>query len=321
MIRGLEFTGFLALAAAVHAGVWTAAPGGHSGAGGSGGTESVTLEASSAQMAALVEAWQRPVEMMQQAAQPAQPIHPDATPVALRRDTAQRSSPAPATPPMSAPDPDLPQVEAAPVPLPAPDLSDRAPAPQPPESGPDDVRPASRAQRAPARPEVTARLGTPATTDPLPQTDTAPVLPRTRPVARPERPAPKPAQASPARPKEVARGDGGQKAGGTAKAAPAATLDPATRTSLMAQWGGGIRNRIERQKRYPRGTRSSGTVHLTLTVSGAGRLMAVRVRQSSGDRALDKAALKAVQGARLPAKPARLPGDSHSFNLPVAFRR
>src|SRR6056297_4009503 len=215
MIRGLEFTGFLALAAAVHAGVWTAAPGGHSGAGGAQGTESVTLEASSAQMAALVEAWQRPVEMMQQAVQPAPPMRPDATPVAQRPDPAPRTAATPKAPRMAAPDPDLPEVEAAPVPLPAPDLSDRAPAPQPPESGPDDLRPASRAQRAPARPEVTARLRAPATTDPLPQTDTAPVLPRSRPVARPERPTPKPAQASPARPKEVARGDGGQKAGGT----------------------------------------------------------------------------------------------------------
>jgi protein TonB len=319
MIRGLEFTGFLALAAAVHAGVWTAAPGGHSGAGGAQGAESVTLEASSAQMAALVEAWQRPVEMMQQAVQPAQPMRPDATPVALRPDTAPRSRPALAAPQMTAPD--LPQVEAAPVPLPAPHLSDRAPAQQLPETRADDARPAAGPERAPSRPDVTARLAAPAATDILPQADTAPALPRTRPVARPDRPAPKPAQASPARPKEVARGTGGQTAGGTAETAPAATLDPATRTSLMAQWGGTIRNRIERQKRYPRGTRSDGTVHLTLTVSATGRLMAVRVRQSSGDRALDTAAVQAVQGARLPAKPARLPGDSHSFNLPVAFRR
>jgi protein TonB len=142
-------------------------------------------------------------------------------------------------------------------------------------------------------------------------------------VARPERanPSRQPAQSSAARPREVARGTGGQTAGGTANSAPSATLDHATRTSLMAQWGGGIRARIERQKRYPRGTRASGTVHLTLTVSGAGQLLAAKVRQSSGDRALDAAALQAVQRARLPSKPTQLPGESHAFNLPVAFRR
>jgi protein TonB len=321
MIRGLEFTGFLALAAAVHAGVWTAAPGGSSGAGGAQGSESVTLEASSPQMAALVEAWQQPVELTQEAAQPTSPPRPDATPVGLRPDTAPRSGPAPTAPQIAAHAPDLPAVEAAPLPLPTPELSDRAPQPTAPIPQDDHTPPTAMSEQAPARATMTARLSSPTQTDALPQADTAPAPSRKRPTARPERPTPKPAQSSPARPKEVARGDGGQKAGGAARTAPATTLDPAARNSLMAQWGGSIRSRIERQKRYPRGTRSSGTVHLALTVSGNGRLMAVRVRQSSGDRALDTAAVKAVQGARLPAKPAPLPGDSHSFNLPVAFRR
>ncbi|GAW36753.1 gram-negative bacterial tonB protein [Roseovarius sp. A-2] len=323
MIRGLEFTGFLALAAAVHAGVWTAAPGGHSGAGGAQGSESVTLEASSAQMAALVEAWQRPVEMMQQAVQPAPPMRPDATPVALRPDPAPRTAATPTAPQMAAPDPDLPEVEAAPLSPPAPELSDRAPRRQAPETQSDAPRTASTDDRAPARPTMSARLDRPATTDASPVVDTAPALPRIRPVARPDRAEPRrqPAQSAPALPREVARGTGGQTAGGTAKSTPAGTLDPATRNSLMAQWGGSIRSRIERQKRYPRGTRASGTVHLTLTVSGAGQLLAARVRQSSGDRALDAAALQAVQRARLPSKPAQLPGKRHAFNLPVAFRR
>lgn len=323
MIRGLEFTGFLALAAAVHAGVWTAAPDGGTGSGGARGAESVTLEASSAQMAALVEAWQRPVELTQKAAQPAQPARPDATPVALRPDPVPRSSPAPAAPQIATPVPDLPQVEAVPLPLPKPALSDRAPRPQAPETQADHARPTATSEQVPARRDMTARLSAPATTDAPPVADTSGALPRTRPVARPDRakPSQQPAQSSPARPKEVARGTGGQTTGGTARSAPAATLDPAARNSLMAQWGGSIRSRIERQKRYPRGTRSSGTVYLTLTVSGTGQLLAARVRRSSGDHVLDAAALQAVQRARLPEKPAPLPGNSHDFNLPVAFRR
>ena len=74
MIRGLEFAGFVALAAAVHAGLWTAAPEG-GGAGGETGTDTATLAASTPQMAALVETWQRPVAV-QDAAPAARPAHP-----------------------------------------------------------------------------------------------------------------------------------------------------------------------------------------------------------------------------------------------------
>jgi protein TonB len=89
----------------------------------------------------------------------------------------------------------------------------------------------------------------------------------------------------------------------------------------MGQWGGAIRARIERQKRYPAGTRAQGTVHLVLDVGGDGRLMGVAVTRSSGDARLDAAAVSAVRRARLPAAPDRLPGSRHRFNLPVAFAR
>ena len=89
----------------------------------------------------------------------------------------------------------------------------------------------------------------------------------------------------------------------------------------MGQWGGAIRARIERQKRYPAGTRAQGTVHLVLDVGGDGRLLGVAVTRSSGDARLDAAALAAVRRARLPAKPERLPGSRHRFSLPMAFAR
>ena len=279
MKRGLEFTGFLAVAAAVHAGVWGASSPGVPEAGGAGGQSIVTIEASNAQLASLVEAWQRPVDVLRHSPELARP---EAEP---QQAAMPRTNPAADTPPDRA-QAALPEVAAAPD-LPQVDVS-RSP------------------EGNPARPEIP---------------------PETRPVARPalksdaETAPPKPRAASTARPKETARGQAGGAAGAAEQPREAPSLSTAAQQSLMAEWGGQIRARIERQKRYPRGTRATGTAHLTLTVSSAGALISVALRQSSGDPLLDRAALAAVRNARLPAKPRALPGDSHRFNLPVTFAR
>ncbi|MAU51241.1 MAG: hypothetical protein CMN17_02455 [Roseovarius sp.] len=316
MIRGLEFAGFVALAAAVHAGVWTVAPEG-GGAGGDGGTETVTLAAAAPQMEALVAAWERPVEAQAEAPAPQPPRPPEAQPVALRPEAAPNRARMPAPPPAPGKAAALPRLPAAPQPAPA--LSDRLPAPLTPRDGeaalaqrprPEQARPDGPRPDAPEAPPLAA----PPQIDRQAAEAPAPV----RPVARPAR---KPAQPAPARPEQTARGTGRQEAGGTNKAHAAARLDAATRASLMGQWGGAIRARIERQKRYPAGTRAQGTVHLVLDVGGDGRLLGVAVTRSSGDARLDAAALAAVRRARLPAKPERLPGPRHRFSLPMAFAR
>jgi len=266
MIRGMEFAGFVALAAAVHAGIWVVTPEGGS-AGGEGGSDPVTLAASSPQRAAMVAEWERPVPV-QDTAPAARPTPtPDAQPAAPRPDPAPRAAPA---------------------------------APEAPE--------------APRAPQTAALPGI----DRAPPEARAPSPPATRPQARP---AAEPAQPAPSRRAETARGTGNRTAGGAAKSTAPARLDAAARTSLMGQWGGAIRTRIERQKRYPAGTRASGTVHLVLDVGADGRLEGVGVRRSSGNARLDAAAIEAVRRARLPAAPDRLPGARHRFNLPVAFAR
>ncbi|MBC7164456.1 MAG: TonB family protein [Roseovarius sp.] len=262
MSRGLEFAGFVALAAAVHAAIWSAAPEG-GGAGGAQGTETVTLAAAAPRLAALVATWERPVE-------------------------AQDHAPPP---------PDLPEAEALPAALRAPEAPARPATPAP----------------APARPGA---VPLPA----LPGIDrsTADAPTPVRPVAHP---APKPARPVPAQARQTARGSGQQQTGGSTGQSAPARLDAATRSSLMGQWGGAIRAQIERQKRYPAGTRAQGTVHLVLDVGGDGRLLGVVVSRSSGNPRLDAAALGAVRRARLPAKPDRLPGQQHRFTLPVTFSR
>lgn len=85
-------------------------------------------------------------------------------------------------------------------------------------------------------------------------------------------------------------------AGGTAAAA---TLSKATVNNLRASWGASIRSRIERRKTYPSTARgASGTVTVRLSVSHAGQLLGVSVAKSSGNAALDQAALNAVTAAK-----------------------
>lgn len=140
-------------------------------------------------------------------------------------------------------------------------------------------------------------------------------------VARPvEHTEPKPA-APPPRPAQKAKGQGSAPQAGQAQvkqAKPAAPGASQTR-SLMAQWGGRIHASIERNKRFPRGTRASGRVGLRITLSHDGRLQAVSVTRSSGHAALDRAALEAVRRTRFPAAPKGLAAGHHRFNLPVSF--
>lgn len=321
MIRGLEFAGFVALAAAVHAGIWSAAPQG-GGAGGENGEETVTLAAAAPQMAALVAAWERPVAHTDRAPTPPATPPAEPEPAALRPEAAPpRPIAAPGALPRTGPAPKRPRIEAAPLPLPAPQLSDRAPQPAagaPAEPTPRLPGPSAAAPRT-APPPTAPRASRLAALPQIEHGSATPRPARTRPLARPAETAAPPA---PARRKETARGSGGQdQAGGMARTEAPATIDTAARASLMGQWGGAIRARIERQKRYPSGTRAQGTVHLVLDVGGDGRLLAVGLQRSSGDARLDAAAMTAVRRARLPAKPDALPGARHRFNLPMAFAR
>ncbi|MBU2980709.1 TonB family protein [Lentibacter algarum] len=143
--------------------------------------------------------------------------------------------------------------------------------------------------------------------------------PKTRPApaAKPRRS--QPASSAPAKQK-ASGGQTGQNAGNTA-VTRSATLSKAKRRNLMAQWGASIRNRIERQKRYPSGTNASGTTVLRIVVSKAGRVVGVSLAKSSGNRKLDQAAIRAVKRARLTAAPKGLSAAQFKFNLPVAFSK
>jgi protein TonB len=155
-------------------------------------------------------------------------------------------------------------------------------------------------------------------------TDSAPPPPNPNALAQSPRPSVRPAVASaPASAPQAARQAQGQGGGRTSGSAPTATpespaLGQAQRQSLMAAWGGQIMARIERAR--PR-VNASGQVTLSLRIGRDGTLRALGVARSSGNPALDAAAMDAVRRiGRFPAAPDALREASYGFNLPIRFR-
>lgn len=236
-----------------------------------------------------------------------EPASDDFAEMVARFDGAAMPAPTPfdITPPESrAPEP---EVEAEPDPAPEPEVEIEAPVPDIPEAAPVPV----------------------------------PVKPAPPKPTKPKRAKPKPAKPKPAKPavakartsKTNAAGQptggpstGGQRAagrGGGTRAGDGGAVRAAQEKDLRRSWGVAIRARIDRRKSYPPAAgRAKGTVTLRLTVGRGGQLAAVSVARSSGNPALDQAALAAVRrAAPFPAAPAGLGKSSYNFVLPINFAR
>ena len=312
-------TGFLGLSGLLHVAVWLgAAP--DVGIPTEDQAATTIALSSNAEIADLVADWTRAPAVDTAAAAPTPPALPT-----LVGSVASLDVPSPPVAPdvLSAPDvpdgpasaptdprPPVPQVQSA-TSLPA--LADPVTAapvlPVPQDAASRSVQP--------------NRLATPDLLGGTPQIDTVPGGPSAaptrsvRPEARPaRRAAPTPPQTT-ASPAPSVAPAAAPSVTAPAQAAPARASAPDP--GLIREWGGGIRNRIERAKRYPRGTRAAGTVRLSLSVNASGQLTALGVSASSGDANLDQAALAAVQRARLPRAPAGLPARSYSFTIALTF--
>ena len=211
---------------------------------------------------------------------------------------------------------DTPVTITAPVAPPSQSGQSDAPPILPSAAVPDDsaqhlTAPLSAPTSAPALPEVAG--------DVPPLFETPEDRPTTRPRQRPDpqRAAPAPQQpqtAAPRAQRAAGQGSQGQRGEGSAQAQSGTTNS----ASLLAEWGGQIRSAIQRQQRSP-GARANGTVQLRLQVRTDGQLASVSLVQSSGNAALDRAALQAVQRAQLPRAPSGVSG-THHFNLPLSYR-
>ncbi|AHD08616.1 energy transducer TonB [Phaeobacter gallaeciensis] len=284
MKRAAELTVFAGIATVIHVALFASAPKSGAEASGGGGDAMVSVQAASATVAEMVETWERPPQTQPQI------------------DTAL-------TPPQTAPTaPVVPQFELAQAPSAARQIALSQPKP-------DDTL---QLDTTPAPPPP------PPKAEPQPDPD---LRPRAKPRAKPQ-PEPKPQtarkaqQTSAGRAAQRAAGSGGGAQAGQAGRAAAATAQAGQQAKLKSIWGAKIRARVERNKRRTSGTRATGRVLLRLTVARNGQLISYRIAKSSGNAALDQAALKAVARARrFPAAPKQLTLNQMTFNLPITFSK
>ncbi len=292
MKRAAEFAVFLGLAASLHLAVAAFGPQADGAqSAGQGGDAAVSLEAASAEISAMVARWDTPPDAAEQTPDrmpelelpSADPLPPPATPEA------------PPVPAPQAPGLQVPQTESV------PDRTVMEPAP--PRETPEQIRMSEiRPQQRP--PELRKP---------------APTQPKVQPEEKPRKQKPAPTARSSAA--QRASGAGGSTNAGAAQSTGAATLSAGQRQSLFAQWGAQVRRKIESGKRYPSSARgASGTVQISITVGRDGTLRRVSVVGSSGNSALDDAAIRAVKSARrFPRAPAQLTDPTYNFTLAMQF--
>lgn len=189
--------------------------------------------------------------------------------------------------------------------LPAEDLSPADPAIEPEteidalETEPVVTLPQTVALVPRARPVLDAETERAPRRDPEKQAK--PATPQTK--AKPKRKAARP----------PAAGSGGANSAGSGKAVSA---KPSARA--MAAYGRRINAHVARHKQAASGR---GTVALTIRVNRAGRLVGAALSSSSGNSALDKAALStARRAAPYPAPPADMPGSTVALRIRLSFR-
>ena len=220
------------------------------------------------------------------------------------------AAPALATPALAAPSTPVVPV-AAPMPEPASLASampTALPAAEPPPPVPEPMpEPVAQKPAAPTPKAIKPKAPAPVAEAPpetKPETKTARAEVSAKPVQKAAEPAAAPA------PQPAAQS--------AAKSDPAASAGEAK--ALKADWGSKVRARINRKVALPADS-APGTVKVRLEIAASGALLAVGIAQSSGQAALDAAALKAVKSAAPFARaPKGLSEPSYSFSLPITFK-
>jgi protein TonB len=185
----------------------------------------------------------------------------------------------------------------------------------------------TRAETAPVvpdRPQAMAALAAEPTLapadlpPPAPKPPKAPEPPKAKAASEP---APKKVATkakSAEKPAAKAAGSGGGAVAGNGGTAKEAGPSKAEVAELKAAWGARLRAKIEAKRRAPDGG-AAGAVKVRFAVAPSGQLLSVEVVASSGQAALDKAAVKAVRAAHLPAAPKGLTGASYGFTLTLRY--
>lgn len=269
--------------------------------------------------AALALAIAAPFSGLGSAGEEGQALHSLPPPPAMTVEIVSQADLLPATPP-HAPVLDLQALAPAMAADPAPSLtSPSQPAPPadglPPRIASLDPEPAPVGDLPPPAPVEKAPV------TPKPEAGPVPAPKTKEPAKKPAgKPAKAPAAPAPAPPAAKASGTGKGTSAGQGGSAGAG-LSKSEIADLKATWGAKVQARVERRQTYPsEGGGASGTVKLQLTVAPSGALLGVTVTASSGSAALDRAAVRAVQGAApFPKAPKGLTEPGYRMALRLRF--
>lgn len=104
-------------------------------------------------------------------------------------------------------------------------------------------------------------------------------------------------------------------------AAPAPSTS-AGRSVSPARWQARVNAHLNRYKRFPSGAKAGGVAMVQFTINPGGAVISASLVQSSGDGALDTAAVALVQRASpIPAPPPELAKASMRLTVPIQFSR
>ncbi|AUH32813.1 hypothetical protein CUV01_04940 [Paracoccus tegillarcae] len=216
--------------------------------------------------------------------------------------------------------PEAPQIEPVQPPaIPQPQV--KPPEPMPAEAAPQIALPPLRPAMAQAlalptaAPEIPSALSLRQSERPVPRA--ARPAPQPRRQAAPQAAAPRQQQSQPAAPAPQQGASGG---GGAQQPAPQRAQRVNT-GQLMSQWARQLSSCLNRRARAPASVRGGGQVILNLQIGRNGAIQGVSVARSSGNPALDQAAVTiASRVGRCQAAPRGLDAASYPFQLPINLR-
>jgi protein TonB len=246
-------------------------------------------------------------------------------------------APAPATgsielPPVVMIDMAPPPAAPAPQPVAQPAESEPATSDAPPEPTentaavePEPAPPAPVEPMVPPPQAPKAAVTLPAPPKPQPKLQPKP-LPRPKPPEKVvEKRQPKPVQAAaPKRAEPQARRlsaepASAQRTASLPASASAGSSNPAASAASAASWRSQLVGYLQRNLRYPPGSRGGGVASVRFSMNRAGHVLSAGLSSSAGSAELDAAALALFRGGGLPPPPADVPGATFSFTIPIRF--
>jgi len=218
-------------------------------------------------------------------------------PVTEQQVAALAPQPPPPTPAPPKLENALPPVEAPPPPVTAREIPALA-SPPPPPPPPLNPQPAPRPQAPP------------------PPAPPHALAPQQQPAPSPLHPPPQPQQRAPGNNQQASR------------APPSTFVNPADaygQRKSQEDYLWTVVRQISQHRYYPKSSRENseeGMVVTLVTIARDGRLIGATISRSSGYRNLDNAVLDVIrQASPYPPLPNDLPGDRHTFLLPLNYKR